>query len=165
MNHHTEIQSLVRSPRGRLADGQPNPVDVHVGKRVRLRRILLGMSQDKLGAMLGVTFQQVQKYERGANRIGASRLYDLSIVLKCPISYFYEDLGVSAEASPRLLKHADIEPISMSAGEDPIVSREAHDLLKAFNTITDDNVRRRIANLVHTVVTTVNEAAPAYEPT
>ena len=73
-----------------MPSGKPNPVDVHVGGRVRLRRTLLGMSQEKLGEAIGLTFQQVQKYERGANRIGASRLWDLSRVLDCPMSYFFE---------------------------------------------------------------------------
>ena len=72
-----------------------NPVDVHVGSRVRLRRMLLGMSQEKLGEHLGLTFQQVQKYEKGINRIGASRLFDLSQVLGVPVQFFYEELAVA----------------------------------------------------------------------
>ena len=72
-----------------------NPIDVHVGSRVRLRRMLLGMSQEKLGEHLGLTFQQIQKYEKGVNRIGASRLFDLSQVLAVPVQFFYEELPVS----------------------------------------------------------------------
>ena len=72
---------------------KPNPVDVHVGGRVRLRRMLLGMSQEKLGEHLGLTFQQVQKYEKGANRIGASRLFDIARVLDVPIGYFFEEMS------------------------------------------------------------------------
>src|SRR6188508_1301113 len=86
-------------PRGRRraaddddANAKPNPIDVHVGSRVRLRRTLLGMSQEKLGEAIGLTFQQVQKYERGANRIGASRLFDLSRVLDVPVSFFFDDM-------------------------------------------------------------------------
>src|SRR4051812_13651265 len=91
-----------RSARGRMPSGKPNPVDVHVGNRVRLRRTLLGMSQEKLGESLGLTFQQVQKYERGANRIGASRLWDLSRVLDCPVAFFFEEMDRETEsASPR----------------------------------------------------------------
>ncbi len=71
---------------------RPSPIDVHVGSRVRLRRTLLGMSQERLGEALGLTFQQVQKYERGVNRIGASRLFDLSRVLDVPISFFFDDM-------------------------------------------------------------------------
>src|SRR6186997_1732132 len=82
-----------RKSSGRMASkGFPNPVDVHVGTRVRLRRTLLGLSQEKLGEAIGLTFQQVQKYERGANRIGASRLWDLSRVLDCPVSFFFDDM-------------------------------------------------------------------------
>ncbi|HIC80951.1 MAG TPA: XRE family transcriptional regulator, partial [Kiloniellaceae bacterium] len=72
--------------------GGPNPVDVHVGGRVRLRRTLLGMSQEKLGEAIGLTFQQVQKYERGANRVGASRLFDLSRVLDVPVGFFFDEM-------------------------------------------------------------------------
>src|ERR1041385_4815801 len=86
------------SPRGRLSSGAPNPVDVHVGQRVRMRRVLLGMSQEKLGAALGLTFQQIQKYERGANRIGSGRLYQLAKVLDVPLSYFYDELPGAASA-------------------------------------------------------------------
>src|SRR3546814_14208536 len=82
--------------------GSPNPVDVHVGGRVRLRRTLLGLSQEKLGEALGLTFQQVQKYERGANRIGASRMFDLSRVLDVPVSFFFDDMPQDvAMQSPR----------------------------------------------------------------
>ena len=76
-----------------------NPVDVHVGSRVRLRRMLLGMSQEKLGEHLGLTFQQIQKYEKGINRIGASRLFDLSKVLAVPVQFFYEELPVSGDGA------------------------------------------------------------------
>src|SRR5579872_1601759 len=81
---------VMRSARGRMPSGKPNPVDAHVGTRVRMRRTLLGMSQEKLGDSLGLTFQQVQKYERGANRVGASRLFELSRVLDVPVSFFFD---------------------------------------------------------------------------
>src|SRR6202167_5852922 len=77
--------------------GGPNPVDVHVGARLRLRRTLIGMSQEKLGEAIGLTFQQVQKYERGTNRVGASRLYELSRVLDVPVGFFFDEID------PRLL--------------------------------------------------------------
>ena len=84
-----------------MAKKAPNPTDKHVGARVRMRRMMLGMSQETLGDALGLTFQQVQKYERGANRIGASRLWDLSRVLDCPMSFFFEDMDdATASASP-----------------------------------------------------------------
>ena len=78
-----------------------NPIDVHVGSRVRFRRMLLGMSQEKLGENLGLTFQQIQKYEKGINRIGASRLFDLSQVLGVPVQFFYEELPVSGATGAR----------------------------------------------------------------
>ena len=77
---------------GRQKGNKPSPIDVHVGSRVRLRRNMLGLSQEKLGGAIGLTFQQVQKYERGANRIGASRLHDLSHVLDVPVSFFFDDM-------------------------------------------------------------------------
>src|ERR1700689_2171940 len=84
--------------------GGPNPVDVHVGARLRLRRTLLGMSQEKLGEAIGLTFQQVQKYERGANRVGASRLFDLSRVLDVPVSFFFDDISDDvSQRSPRMM--------------------------------------------------------------
>ncbi len=84
--------------------GIPSPVDVHVGARLRRRRTLLGMSQTKLGEAVGLTFQQVQKYERGANRISASRLYDLSGMLEVPIEYFFSDMPTAVAASSPTLK-------------------------------------------------------------
>src|ERR1700754_4090626 len=77
---------------GSERESRPSPIDVHVGSRIRLRRTLLGMSQERLGESLGLTFQQVQKYERGVNRVGASRLFDLSRVLDVPISFFFDDM-------------------------------------------------------------------------
>ena len=92
----------MRKPRkssGRMASkGFPNPIDVHVGQRVRQRRTLLGMSQEKLAEAIGLTFQQVQKYERGANRVGSSRLFDLARVLDVPIAYFFEDMEANVAA-------------------------------------------------------------------
>ena len=79
----------------------PNPIDIHVGARVRLRRNLFGLSQTDLGKMLGITFQQIQKYERGVNRIGASRLFNLSHVLDVPISFFFDDLSPAAAGAGR----------------------------------------------------------------
>ena len=81
-------------------ESRPSPIDVHVGSRIRLRRTLLGMSQERLGDALGLTFQQVQKYERGVNRVGASRLFDISRVLDVPISFFFEDMPEGMDATP-----------------------------------------------------------------
>jgi transcriptional regulator with XRE-family HTH domain len=126
----------------------PNPIDIHVGKRVRLRRTLLGMSQEKLGKAISLTFQQVQKYERGTNRIGSSRLYQLSQVLDIPVSYFFDDLPIeiTARKSPGL---TDVKVASFEG--DPLVKRETLELVRAYYRITDPSVRRRIFELVKAV--------------
>src|SRR5512147_1895392 len=85
--------ALESSRADRMPPGVPNPVDIHVGSRVRLRRTLLGLSQEKLGEAVGLTFQQIQKYERGANRIGASRLFEFSRILDVPVSFFFDDMA------------------------------------------------------------------------
>ena len=120
-----------------------NPVDVHVGSRVRLRRMLLGMSQEKLGEHLGLTFQQVQKYEKGINRIGASRLFDLSQVLGVPVQFFYEELAVAgADGAGFGERPAESYAVEF------LGSREGLELNKAFARITDSKVRRSIVDLV-----------------
>lgn len=118
----------------------PNPVDVHVGARVRMRRMLIGMSQEKLGESLGLTFQQVQKYEKGTNRIGASRLYQIGSVLGVPIEFFFSGLeraedegGVAADAG------FDTELLS---------SAEGIQLNSAFFAITDPKLRKRLLDLM-----------------
>jgi transcriptional regulator with XRE-family HTH domain len=134
------------SSRGRTPSGKPNPIDVHVGARVRLRRTLLGMSQEKLGEALGLTFQQVQKYERGANRVGASRLFDLSRVLDVPVSFFFDDMSEEVESlSPRLILGLKEEPVAFEA--DPMTKRETLELVRAYYRITDPQVRRRVLDL------------------
>ncbi|MDE0800002.1 MAG: helix-turn-helix transcriptional regulator [Rhodospirillaceae bacterium] len=144
--------TVSRSSRGRMPSGKPNPVDVYVGSRVRLRRALLGLSQEKLGAAIGLTFQQVQKYERGANRIGASRLWDLSRVLDCPVSYFFEDMEDDVQAaSPRNLTGRTDEPEYKDT--DQMTKRETLDLVRAYYKITSPQVRRRIYELAKSLAT------------
>lgn len=124
----------------------PNPIDVHVGGRVRMRRLLVGMSQEKLADQLGITFQQVQKYEKGTNRIGASRLFEASQVLGVPVSFFYEELGGAAARQPGLA-----EPASEAYVADFVASREGLQLMKAFVAVKDPKVRRRIVELVESL--------------
>ncbi len=127
--------------------GTPNPIDVHVGSRVRLRRTLLGLSQEKLGEALGLTFQQVQKYERGANRIGASRLFDLSRVLDVPVSFFFDDMSPEvAGQSPRLQAGVS-EPPPEPFDPDPLAKRETLELVRAYYRIEDETVRKRLFEL------------------
>ncbi len=135
-----------RASRGRTPSGLPNPIDVHVGGRVRLRRTLLGMSQEKLGEALGLTFQQVQKYERGANRVGASRLFDLSRVLDVPVSYFFEDMDEEImSASPRHMVRATEDPPQVE--DNLMVQRETLELVRAYYRIRDSEVRKRVQEL------------------
>ncbi|WP_231920803.1 helix-turn-helix domain-containing protein [Magnetospirillum sp. XM-1] len=139
-----------RSTRGRLDDGAPNPVDVHVGGRMRLRRTLLGMSQETLGEKIGLTFQQVQKYERGANRIGASRLFDLSRVLDVPVSYFFDDMAetVQDQSPVNIIKGGVVLPEAAAGFEpNPMNRRETLELVRAYYNITDPKVRQRVYEL------------------
>lgn len=124
--------------------GNPNPIDVHVGTRVRLRRTLLGMSQERLGDALGLTFQQVQKYERGANRIGASRLHDLAKALQVPIGFFFDDLPDSAD-------QATAPPASAIGEDDPMQRRETIELVRAYYRIPDATARRRLYELTRSI--------------
>jgi transcriptional regulator with XRE-family HTH domain len=133
-----------RRGRGRSPNGKPNPIDVHVGARVRLRRTLLGMSQEKLGDAIGLTFQQVQKYERGANRVGASRLYDLSRVLDVPVSYFFEEMSPETSAKARQYAAGMAEDEGDAYEADPLTKRETLELVRAYYKITDPKVRKRL---------------------
>jgi transcriptional regulator with XRE-family HTH domain len=130
-------------------ESHPNPIDVHVGARIRLRRTLMGLSQERLGEALGVTFQQVQKYERGVNRVGASRLFDLSRVLDVPISFFYEDMPAGM-APPWLSAagEAGFADQQDAFGDDMLRRRETLELVRAYYRITDPAVRKRVFELI-----------------
>lgn len=123
---------------------KPNPIDIHVGSRVRLRRTMLGMSQEKLGEHLGITFQQIQKYEKGANRIGASRLQQISSVLNTPVSFFFEDAPGMAAMTPTGFAEAE----STNYVVDFLSSSEGLQLNRAFVKIKDAKVRRKIVEMV-----------------
>jgi transcriptional regulator with XRE-family HTH domain len=132
---------------------RPNPIDVHVGSRIRLRRTLLGMSQERLGEALGLTFQQVQKYERGVNRVGASRLFDLSRVLDVPISFFYDDLPESLGGHGRAIGHAGgFGDAQDPFGDDTLNRRETLELVRAYYRITEPGVRKRVFELIKSLV-------------
>jgi transcriptional regulator with XRE-family HTH domain len=129
---------------------KPNPVDIHVGGRVRFRRMLLGMSQEKLGERLGLTFQQVQKYEKGINRIGASRLFDLSHVLGVPVQFFYDEAPAAYENTPsRDVGFAERQTESYIT--EFLNTRDGLELNKAFVKITDGRQRRAIVDLVRSL--------------
>jgi len=129
-----------RRRRKTIALDGPDPVDVHVGMRLRQRRTLLGMSQEKLANAFGVSFQQVQKYERGANRISASRLHLLTRILDVPITYFFEGLpqSVSEERSAEM---------AADSGDEQMTSRETLELVRAYYRISEPTVRKRLVDL------------------
>ena len=149
---------------GRPKTGKPNPIDVHVGSRVRLRRTLLGMSQEKLGEAIGLTFQQVQKYERGANRIGSSRLFDLSRVLDVPISFFFDDMPEDPEYDPKPIASPGLAETRATEFEpDPMAKRETLEVLRAYYKIKDPAVRKRLFDLTKAIAISyaAENASPA----
>ncbi len=128
--------------------GKPNSIDIHVGSRVRLRRVLLGLNQGKLGKAVGVTFQQIQKYERGANRISASRLYAMSRVFDVPVAFFFEDMPpeISGEGGKPVPSLAEQDQEAFLA--DLPARRGTLELVRAFYRIGDPAVRKRMFDLV-----------------
>jgi transcriptional regulator with XRE-family HTH domain len=139
----------VQGGEGRMIDNKkkPNPIDIHVGSRVRLRRNMLGMSQEKLGEKLGITFQQVQKYEKGTNRVGASRLQAIASILDAPISFFFEEAPGQGTGQTGGFS----EDSGASYVVDFISSSEGLQLNRAFVRIADPKVRRKIIDLVRTL--------------
>jgi len=130
-----------------IAKKAPNPTDKHVGARVRMRRMMLGMSQEKLGDALGLTFQQVQKYEKGANRIGASRLQQISSILQVPVAFFFE----GAPHAPGHHGGGMSEAPSPAYVSDFLATSDGLALTKAFMRIKDAKLRRRIVDLVQQI--------------
>ncbi len=130
--------------------GIPNPVDVHVGARLRVRRTLLGMSQTTLGEAIGVTFQQMQKYEKGTNRISASRLFDLLRVLDVPLEYFFDDMPTAvAASSPTQGGGKAKKPPGYEL--DPMAKRETLELVRAYYKITDPEIRKHLFAMTKTL--------------
>ena len=143
----------IRSIEYRKQIGVPDPVDVHVGGRVKLRRTLLGFSQEELADAVGVTFQQVQKYERGTNRMGASRIFDMSTVLDVPVSYFYQDMPKEIRAR----NSVDSTPPSASfeTSNDPELSlytkRETLELVRYYFQVPDKKIRTELMHLIQSL--------------
>ena len=136
----------------RGARSAPHPIDVHVGSRVKLRRMILGMSQETLGRSLGLTFQQIQKYEKGVNRIGASRMFELARLLEVPVQFFYDEFG---DAPAGALGFAE-------SGNGPVMSLlnspEGVQLCRYFSGIKDPEVKKRVLELVRSIAETENPA-------
>lgn len=130
-----------------MVKSSPDPVDIHVGARVRLRRTLLGMSQEKLGKALGLTFQQVQKYERGANRIGSSRLFQLSKILDVPVSFFFDEMTTDTTQKADGMAEGNKQVFEV----DKLSRRETLELVRAYYKITDPSVRKKIFEMVKVV--------------
>jgi len=128
----------------------PNPIDTHVGSRVRMRRMMLSMSQEKLGEHLGITFQQIQKYEKGTNRIGASRLQHIATVLQVPVAFFFEDAPTSPEDAAT--GFAEDRPGAYVTSF--LTSNEGLALNRAFVRIKSSQVRRRLVDLVESLADT-----------
>jgi len=142
----------------RSTSGSPNPVDVHVGNRIRLRRTLLGYSQQFMARKLGLTFQQIQKYEKGCNRVGASRLWDISKVLKVSMDFFFEDMDKDIECqSPMMQVMPDGEGYLMLNEEvdeidlDPMNKKETLELVRAYYRITNRGLAKQLFDLVVTL--------------
>jgi len=131
---------------------KPHPIDVHVGNRVRLRRSILGMSQNELGSALGLTFQQVQKYEKGVNRIGASRVFEISRILKVPIQFLFDDFDLTNVPTGGFAEggEQDIDG-SGSALIDLLKTPEGVELCRHFAKIEEPKIRKRVLDLVKTL--------------
>jgi len=127
---------------------RPSPIEVHVGSRGGRRRTLLGMSQEKLGEALGLTFQQVQKYERGVNRIGASRLFDLARVLDVPIGFFFDDMPGEMGGNGLRSRLNGLAEAQEGFEDDTLHRRETLELVRAYYRVTDPAVRKRVFDLI-----------------
>lgn len=152
-----KIQKSLSTARGRTPEGEPNPIDVHVGNRIKLRRNILGMSQEKLASSIGLTFQQVQKYERGRNRISASRLWDFAKILGVQVSFFFEEMDEkTTKQSPRMftindpsLKKAALNDCNSIVDEiDPMSKVETLELVRAFYKISNRKAAKLAFELV-----------------
>jgi len=145
--HHHRPSSFKESL---VLSKSPNPIDVHVGSRIRLRRMMIGMSQETLGEKLSLTFQQVQKYEKGANRVGASRLYTIASILDVPVQFFFDDMpDAVAQAVPDYdgPEASDQTPFVM----DFVSSQEGLQLNMAFSKIENGETRKKLVELVKTL--------------
>ena len=144
-----------KAKKSKLRSENPDPIDVHVGARLRMRRNLMGLSQEQMGKALGLTFQQIQKYERGVNRMGASRLHQLSKLLSVPINFFFEELPASAElaAQPGFADNAQspLEDMPAAGDHDIMRRRETLELVRTYYRIQDTKQRRKIYELVRSM--------------
>ncbi len=144
----TKAKRVRRSAKKQVSRSGPHPIDIHVGSRVRLRRNLLGMSQTKLGQAIGIAFQQIQKYERGVNRIGASRLFNLGRALDVPVSFFFEDLSPAAAGGDKRRTRSLSEATAAALDPDLLSKRETMGLIRAYYRVKDPKLRRYVLDLI-----------------
>lgn len=142
----------------RKTKGTPDPIDVHVGQRLRVRRSLLGLSQEKLAESIGLTFQQIQKYERGMNRISAGRLFQFSRILEVPISYFYDQMTGSAKIHSTASGFSDNKQESFDSA-DHMQEKETLDLIRAYYSIENPKLRKDIYRFVKSMANRINGEA------
>jgi transcriptional regulator with XRE-family HTH domain len=142
----------------------PHPIDIHVGRRLRARRRLLGLTQDALASAVDIKFQQIQKYEKGTNRIGASRLFQLSQILDVPVQFFFEDAPVSMTARGAAMAAGFAESKTEAFLLDFLNSRDGLELNRAFVKITDPKVRKRVVELVRALSEEVSASAGSPQP-
>jgi transcriptional regulator with XRE-family HTH domain len=148
-----------KTKKTKLRSENPDPVDIHVGSRLRMRRNLVGLSQEQLGKSLGLTFQQIQKYERGINRMGSSRLFQIARTLSVPVAYFFEEIPVSFSlpAQPAGFADNDQAPLEGAGGTekqgdyDILRRRETLELIRAYYRIQDAKQRRKIYELIRSM--------------
>ncbi len=140
-----------------LRSENPDPVDIHAGSRLRMRRNLVGLSQGQLGTAIGLTFQQIQKYERGINRMGASRLYQMGKLLSVPVQYFFDDMpsipGLLPQAGFAESGQSPLEnaPASDAPDHDVLQKRETMELIRAYYRIQDIKQRRKVYELIRSM--------------
>ena len=130
-----------------MTKSTPNPIDIYVGSRLRLRRALIGMSQEKLGNALEITFQQVQKYERGTNRISSSRLFQISRILDVSVSFFFDDMDTEIIKKTEGMAEINKQVLQV----DKLSRRETLEFVRAYYKITDPMVRKKIFEMVKAI--------------
>lgn len=156
-------KEVARKASVRKTKGKPNSMDEHVGTRLRVRRTLAGLSQEKLAQAVGLTFQQIQKYERGTNRVSAGRLHDFARVLEVPVTYFFEHFTSGSKSMPLHLRGlSDTEQQGFSATEgveeDPMSRRETLELIKIYHSVSDPAQRRKILRALRAMAEEANES-------
>lgn len=147
--NNNQIRTTVIKSRGKMMNGEANPIDIYVGNRLRLRREMLKISQIKLASLLGITFQQVQKYEKGTNRIGASRIWDMDSVLKVSVNYFYAGIDEKIDKySPRRFYGINDGTVLVDTETDPLLKKSNIELINAFEKIKNPKLQQSIRDMI-----------------